>query len=77
MLVHQLLHPMQDRLPFRHIGLRNLPVEQFIDVGIAAIGIAATLDNEGLHPGGGIAERSAATLDNVALFLVGISLQKV
>jgi hypothetical protein len=75
-LIHELLHTMQNLRSIRQIGLGNLTVEQFIDVGIAAIDIATALDYEGLHPHGGIAERSAASLDYVAELPLGISFEE-
>src|SRR5436190_11375456 len=73
-LVHDLLHAVQQLDALGLVGRLGLLGEQLVDIGIAAIDIGAALDDEGLHPGRGVAEGAAAALDQVAVFLLAILL---
>jgi hypothetical protein len=45
------------------IELDRLLAKQLVDIGVAAIGIGATFDDEGLQPGGGVAEGRTGPLN--------------
>src|ERR1043166_9021425 len=60
-LVHELLDLVQHRLALRVVEFGRLLREQGVDIGIAAVGIDAALRDEGLDPGGRVAEGAAAT----------------
>ena len=64
-VVHQLLHFFQDRRATLVVELRGLLRSQCVDVGIAAVDIGPAFDDEGVEAGGGIAERTAAALNEV------------
>src|SRR6476646_10766906 len=74
LLVNQLLHLAEDRRAFVVIELVRLLRVQRIDVGIAARGEGAVLDDKGGEPGRGLAEGAARRLDDpLAIFLRGIT----
>src|SRR6476646_2857111 len=54
-VVHSLLHPVQDCLPLCLVGFGYLLIEQPIDIEIAPIGIGAALHDEFPHPSGCVA----------------------
>ena len=55
----------EDRSPSLMVEFRGLLRTQRVDVGIAAIDVGPAFDDEGVEAGGGIAERTAAALDEV------------
>src|SRR5713101_2149527 len=69
LVVDELLHLGQDpRAPV--LGqFDRLFLEEFVDVGVAAVGIGAVLDDKGREPRCGIAEGTAAPADDVLEFL--------
>src|SRR5713226_9511132 len=75
-LVHELLDLVQRRCAPRAIELARLLLEQRVDVGIAAVDIGASLDDESFKPGGGVAERAALALDEVLEALLRIALEE-
>jgi hypothetical protein len=75
-LDHQLLDPEEDLLAPRAIELFGLlPVER-VDVGVAAVGEHATLDQMSLDARRGIAEGAGAGLDDVLVFLFAVFLDE-
>src|ERR1051325_11702360 len=52
------------------VELDRLLLEHRIDIRVVAINIRATLDHKGLEARRGIAERSAAGLDDILQFLI-------
>src|ERR1700704_6364945 len=63
-LVNQLLRLVEDSLPLFVIELDRLLPEEFVDVGVAAIGVSTILDRERREAGGGVAEGAGAALDD-------------
>ena len=59
LLVDELLDAVQERLALLAVQLARLLLEQPVDVGVAAVGVGAARDDEGLEPGGRVAERAA------------------
>jgi len=72
--VHDLLHLVQNLFTMLFIEFRCLPLEEFVEIGIAAIGIGAPLHGKHLEPHRRIVERATATLDQVLEFLLGVTL---
>src|SRR3954452_19682953 len=62
LLVDDLLHLFEQRRPLRAIRLAGLLREQRVDLGIAAVGVDAILDDERLEPGRDVAERATRAL---------------
>src|SRR5687767_12211564 len=75
-LVHELLGLVQDRLPLLAVELGRLLLEQLVDVGIVAVDVGATLDDEGLQTRGGVAEGAAGTLNDVLVGLLRVALEE-
>src|SRR5712691_4581883 len=75
-LVHELLDLVQRRCAPRAVELARLLLKQRVDVGIAAVDIGASLDDESLKPGGGVAERAALTLDEILEALLRIAFEE-
>src|SRR5215472_7801966 len=73
-LGHDLLHLVEDCCELLVVELGRLLLVELIDVGVAAIDIGAALDDKGLQPGRGVAERAAAAEDQVFELLVRIGL---
>ena len=69
-----LLHLVQDLLAAFRVEFRRLFLEQLIEVRVAAIRIDAALHGEYFEARRGVAERSAAALDQVLELLLGITL---
>src|SRR6266851_7085106 len=77
LLVDELLHLFEDRRALLVVELLGLLRVERIDIGIAAIGKGAVLDDKGGKPGGGIAKGAARPLNDPArVFLGGISGEK-
>jgi hypothetical protein len=55
------------------VELDRLLLVESIDIRIAAIGLGAALDHEGLDPRCGVAEGGVAILDDVVELLVGVA----
>jgi hypothetical protein len=64
LLVDELLHLIEDRCALLVVEFAGLLREEFVNVGIAAIGIGAALDHERGKPGRRIAEGAAGSLDD-------------
>src|SRR6266699_6828545 len=76
-LVDELLHLFEDRHALLVVELVGLLRVERIDVGVAAIGKGAVLDDKGGEPGGGVAEGAARPLnDPASVFLGGIPSEK-
>src|SRR6266446_3711731 len=74
LVVDELLHLFEDRRALLVVELVGLLGMERIDVGVAAIGKGAVLDDKGGEPGRGIAEGAARPLNDPArVFLGGIS----
>src|SRR3989449_10580099 len=71
LVVDELLDPVQDRLAPLRVQLVRLFAEEPIDVGVASVGVGATPGQEGLDPGGRVAEGAAAALDEALILLFG------
>src|SRR6266851_8339098 len=77
LVVDELLHLFEDRHALLVVELVGLLRVERIDVGVAAIGKGAVLDDKGGEPGGGVAKRAARPLDDPAsVFLGGIPGEK-
>ena len=61
--MHQLLHPVEQRLALLVVELGGLLREQLVDLGVAAVNVGAALDDEGFQAGRGVAEGGAAAID--------------
>src|SRR5215472_19008033 len=70
-LIEDLLHPGQDLRTLAVVQLDRLLLEHRIEIGVIAIGVGATLHDEGLEPRRCVAERSAARLYDVLQFPIG------
>src|ERR1700730_9396311 len=75
-LDHQLLDPEEDRLAPRAIELAGLLLVERVDVGVAAVGEHATLDQMSLDARRCIAEGAGACLDDVLVFLFAVFLDE-
>src|SRR5438445_6583376 len=71
-----LLHLFEDRGALLLVEFGGLLLEQLIEVGVAAISIAAALDRHGLDPGRRVAEGAAAAHDQVLVLLLSIALEE-
>ena len=60
--MHNLLHFVQERLATLVVELACLLAEEFVEVGVAAIGERAAGDGVRLQPCSGVAERAWACL---------------
>ena len=67
----ELLDTFEDYGPPLGVDLVHLFLEKPVDVGIAPIDVGATRSDERFDPGGGVAEGTAADLDQVLEFLLG------
>src|SRR4029077_16545397 len=66
-----------DRLALLVVEFDRLLREQLVDVGIAAVGVGATLDDKGFETGGSVAEGGAATHDQaLVVFFLGIAFEE-
>ena len=63
-LIDELLNFVQQRLALLLIEFGRLLLEHLVDVRIVPIDVWATLDREQLKPRGGVAEGTAAALDD-------------
>src|SRR5262245_51995988 len=73
--VHELLHPVQDRLALGPVQLRRLLPEQAIDVGVPAVGVGAARDRIGLQPGRGVPRVAGEEVGHVPVLLLGHPLE--
>jgi hypothetical protein len=71
--MNELLDFFQYRRAFRVVELDRLLLVQSIDIRIAAIGLGAALDYEGLDARCRLAEGGIAVLDDVLELLVGVA----
>src|SRR5689334_3496638 len=73
-LIQDLLHLGQYRSTFAVVEFDRLLLEQRIDIGVVAVNIRPALYHKGFEARRGIAERSAAGLDDVLQLLVSVLL---
>src|SRR5215510_8236822 len=69
-LVDELLHLIEDRRALLVVEFGGLLWEQFVNIGIAAIGVGATLDDKRGKSGRSIAESAARSLDDATRVLL-------
>src|SRR5262249_36266114 len=76
LVVHDLLHLVQQSFAFLGIELGGLLLEELVKFGVAAVDIDAALGDEGLHSRGGIAEGAARSLNQIFVALLAIPLEE-
>src|SRR5215467_499697 len=76
LVMHDLLHLVQQSFAFLGIELGGLLLEELVKFGVAAIDIDAALGDEGLHSRGGIAEGAACSLNEIFEALLAIPLEE-
>src|SRR5262249_30334631 len=76
LLVDELLDAAENALAFLQIELVRLLLEERVDIGIAAVGVRAARDQEGLHARGRVAEDAAEPEDDVLELLLLIRFEE-
>src|SRR3990172_10908824 len=76
LVVDELLHLVEDRLPFLPVQLRPLLAEEAVEVRVAAVNVGPARHHESLETRRRVPERSGGALDDVLELLLAVPLEE-